>query len=354
MMRNILVSFAVTVGLLLVVVAIVLVPVAFTQPHPGAALAIFVFGPFNDMRHIGNIIEAATPLMFCGLSVALMFRAGMFNLGMEGSFYLGGVAATFAVLEFPLPSWAMATGGILFGAVVGSVVCLLPGALRAKFGASELVSSLMLNYAAQFLGLYVANYMLRDPNAGALMSYYLPASARLPHLLAGTRVHLGVLIAFAACALGGLYMFATPWGYEARLVGANPGFARHLGLPIAGVMMTVQTLGGLAAAAGGAIEVQGMYLRFTWQQLTGLGWNGLVAALLANNNPLLVPLAAFALSYLQVGGDLLSRNFTVPAEVVGIVQALVILFATATAITRNPRLRRWLSARKPEAEADAQ
>ena len=353
MMRNILVSFATTALLLVVVVGLVLVPVAFTQPQPGAALRVVLLGPLADRRHIGNIVEAATPLMFCGLSVALMFRAGMFNLGAEGSFYLGGVAATFAVLEFPLPSWAMATVGILFGAAVGSLVCLLPGALRAKFGASELVSSLMLNYAALFAGLYVVNYVLRDPNAGAMLSYYLPQPARLPRLFAGTRVHLGVLIALASCGLGGVYLFGTRWGYEARLVGANPGFARHLGLPITRVMVAVQALGGMAAAAGGAIEVQGMYLRFTWQQLTGLGWNGLVASLLAGNNPLLVPLAALALSYLQVGGDMLSRNFTVPSEVVGIVQALVILFATATAITRNPRLRRLLGGRRAEAEPGA-
>ena len=352
-MRNILVSFATTVLLLLLVVGLVLVPVAFTQSHPSAALAMFAFGPLGDRRHLGNIVEAATPLMFCGLSISLMFRAGMFNLGAEGSFFLGGVASTFAVLELPLPSWAMATVAIGFGAVVGSVVCLLPGVLRARFGASELVSSLMLNYAALFAGLYVVNYVLRDPNAGAMMSYHLPEAARLPRLVAGTRVHLGLPIALAACVLGGVYLFATGWGYEARLVGANPGFARHLGLPIMRVMVTVQALGGLAAAAGGAIEVQGMYMRFTWQQLTGLGWTGLVVALLAGNNPLLVPLAALALSYLQVGGDLLSRNFDVPSEVVGIVQALVILFATATAITQNPRLRRLLGARRAEAEPGA-
>lgn len=346
MIRSALLATGLTVAMLLVVVGIVLVPIALALPDPRGAIAMFLLGPVGDLRHFGNIIETATPLLFTGLAVALMFRTGMFNLGAEGSFFLGAVFATFAVLELPLPGWAMAPAAILFGGAVGSLVCLIPGVLRARFGASELVSSLMLNYAALFIGLYVVNYVLRDPNAGAMMSYHLPPQARLAHILPGTRVHLGVLIGLAACALGAVYLFATRWGYAARVVGANPGFARHLGLNATAVAASVQALGGFIAAAGGAIELQGLYLRFTWQSLPGQGWNGLVVAILAGNNPLLVPPAAFALSYLQVGGDLLARYYAVPAELVGLVQALVILFATATAITRNPRLLGLLSRRK--------
>lgn len=350
MLRQALVATGITVALLLIVVGVVLVPIALALPDPADAIGIFLLGPVGDLRHVGNIIEAATPLMFTGLAVALMFRTGMFNLGAEGSFFLGAVFSAFAVLELPLPSWAQATAGILFGAAVGSLACLIPGVLRAKYGASELVSSLMLNYAALFIGLFVINYVLRDPNAGAMMSYKLPVEARLPRILPGTRVHLGVLLALAACALGAVWLFATRWGYEARVVGANPGFARHLGLNTMLVAAGVQALGGFIAAAGGAVELQGLYLRFTWQSLPGQGWNGLVVAILAGNNPLLVPPAALALSYLQVGGDLLSRNYDVPAEVVGLVQALVILFATATAITRNPRLLRLLGGRRGAAD----
>ncbi len=346
MIRSALLATGITVALLLAVVGVVLVPIALALPDPAGAIAIFLLGPVNDLRHFGNIVETATPLLFTGLSVSLMFRAGMFNLGAEGSFFLGAVFAAYAILKIPLPDWAIAPVAILFGAAIGSLACLIPGLLRARFGASELVSSLMLNYAALYFGLYVINYILRDPNAGAMLSYKFPPAAHLPRLLAGTRVHLGLPIGLAACALGAVYLFATRWGYEARVVGANPGFARHLGLKITVVAASVQALGGFIAAAGGAIELQGMYLRFTWQSLPGQGWNGLVVAILAGNNPLLVPPAAFALSYLQVGGDLLSRNYAVPAEVVGLVQALVILFATATAITRSPWLARLWARRK--------
>lgn len=352
MTRSGLVSVVVTILLLMLVVAIVLVPVALSLSDPWGAIGTFVAGPISDRRHFGNIVETATPLLFTGLAVSLMFRAGMFNLGAEGSFFLGAVGATVAMLLLPVPAWApgwVAAGfPIVFGALTGCVVCLIPGLLRARFGASELVSSLMLNYAALFVGLYVLNYHLRDPNAGGMESFKFPDAARLPGILGHTHVHAGVIVGLVLCALGGVYLFATRWGYEARVVGANPGFARHLGLPITLVASVVQLLGGLAAAAGGAVEVQGMYLRLQWQSLPGQGWNGLVVAILARNNPWLVPPAAFALSYLQIGGDMLARDFDVPSEVVGIVQALVILFATATALTQNARLRRLL---RPRARA---
>ena len=348
MIRGAVLATGLTILLLLAVVGVVLVPIALALPDPAGAVRMFLLGPVSDLRHLGNIIELATPLLFTGLAVSLMFRAGMFNLGAEGSFFLGAVFAAYAILEIPLPDWAMAAVAILVGGVVGSLACVVPGVLRARFGASELVSSLMLNYAALFFGLYIVNYVLRDPNAGAMLSYRFPPAAHLPRILPGTRVHLGLPIGLAACALGAVYLFATRWGYAARVVGANPGFARHLGLKITVVAASVQALGGFIAAAGGAIELQGLYLRFTWQSLPGQGWNGLVVAILAGNNPLLVPPAAFALSYLQVGGDLLARYYAVPSELVGLVQALVILFATATAITRSPWLARLVARRKEQ------
>lgn len=348
-MRGALVSLGITAALLLCVVAIVLVPIALALPDPAEVVETFLLGPFGQLRHIGNMVETATPLMFTGLAVSLMFRAGMFNLGAEGSFFLGAVAATWAIFTLPVPDWAIAWVALLVGGVVGSLGCVIPGVLRSRFGASELVSSLMLNYAALFIGLYVINYVLRDPSAGAMVSYKFPADAKLPRLLAGTRIHAGALLGLVACALGGVYLFATRWGYEARVVGANPAFARHLGMKVMVVAAAVQALGGFVAAVGGAAEVQGLYLRFTWQALPGQGWNGLVVAILAGNNPLLVPAAALALSYLQIGGDLLSRSHDIPSELVGLVQAMVILFATAAAITQNPRLRRLLSGRRAAA-----
>jgi ABC-type uncharacterized transport system permease subunit len=343
--------------LLLLVMAVVIIPVVSGLDDPRAAVAMFLLGPVSSLRNIGDVVETATPLLFTGLAVSLMFRAGMFNLGAEGAFYLGGVVSTWVLLNLPLPDWAMASTAIVVGGLVGGLVCLLPGWMKARYGSSELVTSLMLNYAALFVGLYIVNYMLRDPNAGAMLSYRLPAAGRLARLVPGTRIHVGALIGLLACLLGSLYLFRTRWGYEARLVGANPAFARNLGLSVAGIGIGVQALGGFIAAAGGAVEIQGMYTRFAWSELPGLGWNGLVVAILAGNNPLLIPPAAITMAYLEVGGDMLARNFNVPLEMVGLIKALVILLATASIAmprigARLPRLHAFLTRRK-SAVADA-
>ncbi len=348
MIRSALASLVITAILLVLVVGVVLVPIALTLPDPLAVLDMFVFGPFRSPRHLGNIVEMATPGMMCGLAVAIMLRAGMFNLGVEGAFFLGGLATVATVLLVPLPGFAMAPVGILVGALVGSTVCVVPGYLRARYEASELVSSLMLNFAALFIGLFIVNYFLRDPTAGAMVSYKIPNAAKLPKLIAGTRIHLGTAIAVAACLIGACYLFMTRAGFEARIVGSNPAFAAHLGLPIRAILLRAQWIGGLIAAAAGGIEMLGLYQRFSWQSLPGNGWTGVVVAILARDNPILLIPAALFLAYLQVGSDMIARNFDVPSEAMGLIQALVLLVVTASAIMRNPRLLRLVSGRAAE------
>jgi simple sugar transport system permease protein len=210
MIRNAFAEAALTVAVVIAVVALVLVPLALTQPDPIGVVTTFLIGPFRNLRYVGNIIELATPSMFCGLAVALILRAGMFNLGVEGAFFLGGLGTVAAALMLPLPAPLLAPAALLVGAVVGSSVCVLPGVLRARYGASELVSSLMLNFAALFIGLYVLNVLLRDPAAGAMVSFKIPADARLPKLIEGTRIHLGTVLALIAAALARSTSTAPP------------------------------------------------------------------------------------------------------------------------------------------------
>jgi len=345
MIRNALAEAALTVAVVMAVVALVLVPLALTQPDPLGVLAAFLFGPFGNLRYVGNIVELATPSMFCGLAVALILRAGMFNLGVEGAFFLGGLGTVAAALLLPLPAPVLAPAALLVGAVLGSSVCVVPGVLRARYGASELVSSLMLNFAALFIGLYLLNVLLRDPAAGAIVSFKIPLDARLPRLVEGTRIHLGTILALLACGLGALYLFRTAGGFESRIVGANPSFAAHLGLDVRGIGLRAQVIGGLIAAFGGGIEMLGLYQRFSWQALPGNGWTGVTVAILARDHPALVIPAALFLGWLQVGGDLVARNYDIPNEAVGLMQALLLVAATAAALTRNPRLLRAFGAR---------
>lgn len=345
MIRSILAGmteFALTALVISVVILAVLVPVAMAQSDPMQVLQLFILGPLGSMRSIGNILEAATPTMLTGLAATVIFRAGSFNLGIEGSFFVGGISATAAALMLPLTGFVAAPIAILAGALVGSLACIVPGYLRVRFGASEMVNSLVLNFAFLYAGIFVLNYFLRDPNAGALASYRLPEDFALDRLMQGTRLHSGVVIALIACILGGIWLYGTRSGLNVRIVGAGPGMAQHLGLSAAGLVMRAQIIGGLVAGMAGAIEVLGLYSRFTWTGLPGHGWTGITVAILARENPYIVIPAALFLAYLQVGGDRLARNMDVPSEVVGLATAAIMLVVTATAIFRHPAFLRLI------------
>lgn len=345
MMRSVLAGlaeFTLTALVIAVVILAVLVPVAMSQPDLGQVLGLFLLGPFGTMRHLGNVLELATPTMLTGLAATLIFRAGSFNLGVEGSFFLGGIAATAAALLLPLTGLVAAPTAILVGALVGSLACSVPGYIKVRFGASEMVNSLVLNFAFLYAGVFILNYYLRDPNAGALMSYRLPEDFTLDRLMAGTRLHTGVIVAFIACLIGGIWLYGTRGGLNLRIVGAGAGFAQHLGLNSGALVMRAQIIGGLVAGMAGAIEVLGLYNRFSWTGLPGHGWTGITIAILARENPFLVIPAALFLAYLQVGGDMLARNLAVPSEVVGLVTAAIMLVVTSAAIFRHPAFLRLI------------
>lgn len=333
-----LVQLGLTVTVAMVTILAILLPFAMSQDAPGQVLTTFLFGPFSSLRYLGNIAEVATPIALTGLAAAIVFRSGLFNLGMESAVFLGGLAATAAAIFLPFPAVLASTGAIVIGALVGSMACVVPGWLRIRHGAPEMVTSLVLNLAILNLGLFALNYYLRDPNAGAMVSLKIPPEARLDRLMAGTRLNSGTVIAVAACMIGGVWLYFTQSGFRLRIIGASAGFAGHLGLSYARVAMGAQIIGGLIAGMAGAIEVLGLYSRFSWTSLPGLGWTGMIVAILARDNPFLVLPAALFLGWLQVGADILSRSMGIPAEVSGLITATIMLVMTATVIFQNPRL----------------
>ena len=314
---------------ILIALGVTLVLILFVSQQPGIALRQFLIGPLSSLRHFGNVLEMMIPMIFTGLAVSLMFSAAQFNLAAEGAFFMGGVAAAFVAVSWNLPPLLHPLTAILAGGLVGAGICSIPAYLKMKWNASELVSSLMFNYLALFMGLFIIKYFLRDIDAGAIVSERIPSHVRLFRIIPKTRVHFGLIIAIATFIACRYYMFRTRWGYRLRVTGANAGFARYAGINIMAVIMSSQVLGGMLAGMGGAIEILGMYRRFSWQALPGYGWDGIIVAILARNNPILVPLGAFFLAYLRIGADLMARTSDVQNEVVTIIQGIVIVLIVA-------------------------
>jgi len=331
MIRTIL---AILIGILITIFLIILI-----SSDAGFSFKQFFLGPFQSRGRFSNIFENAAPLIICGVAIAFAFQAAQFNVGAEGTFFLSAAIGTAFAVSVRLPTFLHITLTLLVSAGVGAIWGGIPGLLKAKWNASELVASLMLNYVAYFLGLYLINHHFRDKKAGYLTSERLPASAQLPRLFQGTRFHLGIILAFAVAIIAFLIIYKTKFGYELRLSGENPKFAKFAGINIFKIVLLSQVISGLFAGFGGVMEVMGIHIRFNWQALPGYGWDGVIVAIIGRNHPLLIILAAFFLSYLKVGGQILNLMSDVPSEMVTVIQSLIILLITAEAFLGNWKAR---------------
>ena len=303
--------------------------ISMVSAQPAEALRQFLVGPVMSMRSFGNVIELMIPLTFAGLAVCVMFQCNQFNMAAEGAFFMGGLAASYIAVNFMLPNGIHPALSIIAGAIAGIIICAIPALLKVKWGANEVVSSLMLNYIMLFLGSYILQYFMLDSNAGFPASHLLQKTAKLPVMIPKTRVHAGLIVAVIFVVLVYMFIYKTKWGYAIRMVGQNENFARYSGIKVGTTVVMSQVIGGALAGMGGATEVLGMYTRFSWINLPGYGFDGIIIAILSKNNPKFVPLAAFFLAYLRIGADIMSRRTDVAPEVVAVVQALIILLIAA-------------------------
>ena len=318
-----------TAAVIVIALIIAFLIISLVSEHPVKTIGIFLLEPLSTKGHIGNVIEMAIPLMFTGLAVSLLFRANMFNLGAEGIFYFSGIVATVLAIHLSLNSWLHPIVAILAGSIVGALLSAIPGILKAKWNANELVTSLMFNNILFGVGLYLLNYHLRDAKAFANVSFKFEKTAQLSKLFTGTRIHTGLIIVLVLIVLAHLFLYRTKWGYELRMTGVNREFARYSGMKTAKVIILVHLIAGFIAGMGGSVEVLGMYSRFQWTSLPGYGLDGALVAMLAKNNPLSVIGSALFLAYIRIGADLMARLSDVPSEMISIIQAVIILLISA-------------------------
>lgn len=333
--KNLLFSTA-TTGLAVGISLLIAIVIIFcVSDQPGKAVFSLLLGPLQSKRLIGSIFTTAIPICFTGLAVCIMFQASMFNMCAEGSFFLGAIAGAATATNFYLPGILGLIVPVLAGAAAGAILCYIPAVLKAKLGASEMVSSLMLNYVALYLGLYFLNFYLRDQSFGALASYPLPEGSKFPKIVSGTGIHAGIIIVAVFIVLCYLLLFKTALGHKIRMMGQNTHFARYAGIKVGSVIILSQVIGGAVAGIGGSVEVMGMYARFQWTSLPGYGWDGVILAILARNKPQFVPAAAIFLSYLRVGASSMASNTDVPKELITVIQAVMIMLVTAGALLKG-------------------
>ena len=335
-------SFIITGTAIALSLLLAFVLVFLTSPTPVEALKELIFGPFESKRKIGLIVTTSLPSIFTGLAFCIMFRAGQFNLSPDGIFYVCAAVAAAVGIGMPLPKGIHPLVGILLCVVLGGILCLIPAFLKMKYKANIIVSSLMYNYILFYFGMFLLAEVTRDKATGNMVSAKMESTARFDVMIPKTGIHWGALIAAVAVVWTYWFLFKTKKGYEIRLTGDNPQFAKYAGINIVKTVMMAQLAGGILAGIGGAVEMYGMYDRFQWITNPGYGWEGFVVAVLAKNNPAYVPLAALFLGYLSVGSDIIVQRCAVPPDAIPAIRAIMIILIGAQGFMSSWKHKRML------------
>jgi len=309
-----------------------------------AYLALF-HEPFATLRGFGYALVRASPLSLIALGTIVSWRSGLAYLGFEGCFVIGAAAATWLALLTmpgaalgPLSPMVFLPLAILASFIAGGVWAGIVGAIRARFGGSEVLISLMANYVAIFLLQYLVSGPLRAP--GSLPeTRQLPRATWLPFILPGTRAHAGILIAIAAAILVWVLLKKMPLGYELIVTGFNPLAARYAGINVARRLVLAGFLAGGLGALAGTAEVLGVQHRLMDGISGGVGFVGIIVALLARLNPIAVIPTAVLYGGLSVGADAMQRRASIPSSITFILESLAVLLVLVCDVLRYYRIR---------------
>ncbi|MBL8152682.1 MAG: ABC transporter permease [Anaerolineae bacterium] len=319
--------------------------VAEPQPVPGdvtvnetvsatnLAYDAFLLGPLGRVNRWAVWIQDALTLILIGLAIAIVFRAQQFALGAEGQLYFGAlVSGAIALSSSNLPPILVIPLALLGAVTAGFLWGLLPGILKAYLGANELLATLMLNTIATRFYELVLTFQLKPPDAGYTASDDFPVAAQFPQIVSGTQVTVAIFLVIAAVVIVWLLINRTPLGYEIRMVGANRKFADYGGVNTKRTIMLAMAVSGLVAGLAGAHLSMGIHRMLILNISLGLAFEGIVVALLARNDPLVIPFTGLLYSYLRAGAQFMERDANVSFEVVRIIQAIIILLITAEAL----------------------
>ena len=292
-------------------------------------------GAFLKERGFSETLVATTPYIFSGLAVAFAFKGGLFNIGAQGQFFLGAISAAwigFAVGMPPVIHLIFSLGmGFLGGAMWGAI----PGFLKARTGAHEVITTIMLNYTAFLLVDWLVTGPLRSKTGTAPKTPDVLESARLPTFFAAPdRLHLGFVLAVLTAIFIWWVLNKTTLGFEIRTVGANRFAAQYAGISVARIFVLTMAIAGGLAGISGAVEVLGLQHNLPAFFSAGYGFDSIAVALLARSDPIGVIPSAFLFGALRNGADLMELRSGVSKQIISIIQALILLFVAAPEIIR--------------------
>lgn len=323
------------------------------QEDPIEAYGALFKGAFSSRRYMAETLLSTTPLIFGGLAVALGFRCGLFNMGVEGQIVLGGMAAAYVGYAWELPQVIHLPLAMLAGALAGGLWGAIPGWLKARYKIHEVITTIMLNYIVfQFAAYMIAVGGPMKADSELPVSPDILSTAQLGRIWEGTRLSAGIFLALLAAVLVWYFLFKTRLGYKTRAVGSNADAAESAGINPGRMIVLAMFLSGALGGVAGAVEVLGVHYKFYASFSPGYGWDAIAVALLGLLHPIGVVASAFLFGVLRSGSITMQILAGISKDIVLVLTALIIFF-TATNKTLQPILERTvtrLSTRRNEAE----
>lgn len=321
---------------ILIGLALAIALIFIASDRPLTSIKFLFTAPLTSWPYFSMWIQNTLPLIFTGVAVCVMFSANQFNLGLEGSFLMGGFVggALANIYLFKGNVVAGIIGGCLIGGIVGAIITLIPAILERLVGASIMVTSLMMNYICLWVSQWLLFSYFKDPKTSAGTYYW--TDGRTPIFVSTfgkgsskLTVYWAVILAAIVVVVFWLILYKTKFGFRIRMVGQNKNFAKYIGVSVPVVAIASQILGGFIGGVGGAAEVLSIFTSYSWQDLTGYGWDGVTMAIFAANNPKNVPIAALFIGYLRTGAYIMSLKTGVQNDLTSVVEGVIILFLLA-------------------------
>ena len=308
---------------------------------PVEGFRVYFLNPLRDLYGLSELLLKATPLMLIAMGLAIGFRANVWNIGAEGQFILGGVAASAIALYFieSDSGWVL-PGMVLAGALGGMAWAAIPALLRTLFNTNEILTSLMLVYIAQLAVSWLVHGPMIDPDGfGFPQSKMFEDSALLPELLGGTRLNAAFLLALTALGLGYVFLQRSFMGFQMRVAGESEAAARYAGFPARRMIWVGFLAGGALAGIAGMAEVAGPMGQLTTHLSNNYGFAAIIVAFIARLNPIGIFFASLLMALLYLGGEQAQQYLGLPSSISNVFQGLLLMCLLGTDVLINYRIR---------------
>jgi simple sugar transport system permease protein len=301
--------------------------------NPISTFKILLTGAFGSAVNISNTLLKTTTLTLTGLSYAFAYRCGLVNIGAEGQMYVGALCATLVVMFMPGPGVLVVILALIAGFLGGAIFGLLAGFLKVRFGANEVITTVMLNYVAMYLVQWAVCGPIQDPNSKAAQTAMFDTKYWLATLPNST-LHVGVVLVVLSLVFFGIFLWKTAPGFGMQIVGQNKNAAAYAGIDVKNNTLMAMFMAGGFAGLAGAIEVLGVQHRLLKGMASNYGFDGMAVALLGGCSPVGMLLSGVLLGAMKSGGNTIQMFSGVPSSVVDLVRALVIVFVLVNVLAR--------------------